>query len=88
MTLLSGRTPRDSLGGCSMRCLTIVRTRSSRCEGAEHTEVRDYWNLQLDPSEAHDRAGGCRILQALLSLARPDAPLMKRIEMTPHPCWA
>jgi AraC-like DNA-binding protein len=87
MTLLSGRTPRDSLGRvlhampyhCSHEIISLVR-------GPEHTEVRDYWNLQLDPEARHMiEQVVAAILQALLSLARPDAPLMKRIEMTPHP---
>jgi hypothetical protein len=89
MTLLSGRTPRDSLGRvvlampyhCSHEIISLVK-------GAENTEVRDYWNLRLHPEARHmieQVVAG--ILQALLSLAKPDAPLMKRIEMAPHPVY-
>lgn len=87
MVLLSGRTPRESLSRvvsalphhCSHEIISLVRE-------ADETEFRDYWNLRLDPEAEHMiQQIVAALAQALLSIARPDEPVMTRIEIRPHP---
>lgn len=87
MVLLTGRTPRESLSRvvtalphhCSHEIISLVRE-------AEETELRDYWNLRLDPEAEHMiQQIVAALAQALLWIARPDEPVMRQVEIRAHP---